>query len=965
MQEHFARQIPPTTLIGRDPELRYWEQLLDRLPAGGGFVEVAGEPGIGKTRLLAEFVSRAVRRGVRVLSGRATEFESDVPFQVYRDALGGRLDDALGPLVPPDAAGPPHGRAGSPELLDVERFRVCQAVGHLLRRIAEDEPTVLVLEDLHWADPRSVELTDHLIRHQLACPLLLVVSHRPRQLRPRLLGTLASGLPGTEVHRLALRPLTAEDCAELVAVVKPRANARDLYLQCGGNPLLLLALTDTDRRPGADQPGADGGFEQPTDRLLGEIAGLRPDAALLAATAAVLGDRFSVDSLHAVSELPLDRVLAAAADLVRRDLLRAVPSTALFSLRHPLLGRTVYEHSDPVWRLGAHRRALAELTDRGALATERATHVERSLSGHDQAAANTLEQAALEVLHTLPQAAAGWLQAALRALPDHPGTGSQRLRLLLTCSQALHTAGRLTESRTLIQEVLRQKPTGPHRGRARAEVVTVCARTERMLGHYPEATAVVEAELAELTAEASPEAVELIREYGATSILRGDYSQAIPVVESALTMARGLGYAVGEAGVLALSGLGQAHLGDTPRAVRELARSAARTDALPDAQLASSPETLTQLGWGELLTERHPEARRHLERGLDLARQGGQSHLLPHLLLGHGFLQLWTGSVAQAGRTAEEASEAARDLGNKDLLGLALALEASCLLWANGAAESGRAVELASRAVHTGPYPSTWWSCVAAGVLAQALLMVGQHSRCSRVLLEAGGGSDLPLVPAGNRPSSYAMLSAAALQGGNRSAARGWAARAECAARAVALPAQYAYAERARAAVLAAQADTEQAALLFDSAVDRFRASGMKVQWAWTLALGAPLQAANGQPARGEAWLREAGELADETGAVRVREQVEAAGRCRSGAGAPAAPGTDLTSLTTRERQITDILTTGARTKEIAGALFLSPRTVETHLARIYRKLGVSSRLALVAALAAQPPGAPAVDHRS
>ncbi|MFJ9522863.1 ATP-binding protein [Kitasatospora sp. NPDC101801] len=950
MRQHHAREIPPTPLIGREPELLYWEGLLDRLPVGGGFVEVAGEPGIGKTRLLAEFVSRAARRGVRVLSGRATEFESDVPFQVYRDALGNRLDEAFGPLGPDSL---PHRPAGSTELLDVERFRVCQAVGGLLQRLAEDEPTVLVLDDLHWADPRSVELTDHLIRHQLTGPFLLLAAHRPRQLPPRLLGTLANGLPGTGVHRLALPALTAEACAELAALVNPRANARDLFLQCGGNPLLLLALTDTDR-----PLGADGRFEQPTDRLLGELAGLGPDSALLAAAAAVLGDRFSVESLHAVSELPPDRVLTAAADLVRRDLLRAVPHTALFRLRHPLLSRTVYDHGDPVWRLGAHRRALAELTDRGALATELATHVERSLSGHDQAAANTLEQAALEVLHTLPQAAAGWLQAALRALPDHPGTGSQRLRLLLTCSQALHTCGRLTESRALIQQVLRQQPTGPDRARARAEVVTVCARTERMLGHYPEATAVIEAELAELTTGASPEAVELIREYGSTSILRGDYAHAIPVVESALTMAQDLGYAVGEAGLLALSGLGQAQLGATRRAVRELARSAARTDALPDAQLASSPETLTQLGWGELLTEHHPEARRHLERGLQLARQGGQGHLLPHLLLGHGFLQLWTGSAERAGRMAEEATEAARDLGNQDLLGLSLALEASCLVWTCGSAEAGRAVELASRAVDTGPYPSTWWSCVAAGVLAQTLLMAGEHSRCGRVLLEAGGGPDLPLVPAGNRASSYAILSAAALQAGNRTAAHGWATRAESAARAVALPSQFAYAERAQAAVFAAHANTEQAARLFDSAVDRFRASGLKGQWAWTLALGAPVQTANGQPERGAAWLHEAGELADETGARRIREQVDATAHTRSEPAPPAAPATPaagLTALTTRERQITEILTTGARTKEIATALFLSPRTVETHLARIYRKLGVTSRLALVAALAAQP----------
>ena len=952
MEHRPARQLPPTPLVGRDTELGYWEKLLDGMPAGGGgFVEVAGEPGIGKTRLLAEFVSRAARRGVRVLSGRATEFESDVPFQVYRNALGDRLSDAFGSLVPQSPA------VGSAELPDAERFRAAQAVRRLLQEVAEDAPTVLMMDDLHWADPGSVELTDHLIRHQVPGPLLLVVAHRPRQLAPRLLGSLANVMPGTAVHRLALRPLTADDCAELIALVTPRADARDLYLQGGGNPLLLLALLHADRCAGADGPGTDGVYEQSSALLLGEIAGLGPDAAVLAAAAAVLGDRFSVDLLHAVSELPVERALAAAADLVRRDLLRAVPASALFGLRHPLLGRIVREHSDPVWRLGAHRRALTELTAQGAPATELAVHVERSLSGRDHAAANTLERAALDVMHTAPQDAARWLQVALRALPEHSGTGAQRLRLLLLGSQALNTSGRLAESRALVQEVLRQTPAGPER--ARAEVVTVCARTERMLGHYPEAAAVIEAELAELTAEASPEAVELIREYGATTILGGNYPATIPVIDRALAMARSLGDAKGEAGVLAVSGLGQAQHGDMARAVRELAQSAAKADALADAQLTLSPETLTQLGWGEVLTERFSDAHRHFERGLDLARRGGQSHLLPHLLLGHGFLYMWIGSLEQAARAAEEASVKAGDLGNRDLYGLALALEASCAMWMCGVAESGRAVEIASRAVHTGPYPTTWWNRVAEGVLAQTLLMAGQHARCSRVLLEAGGGPELSLVPAGNRPSSFAMLSAAALMGGNRSAAARWATRAERAARAVALPAQYAYAERAQAAVAAAHGDVERATHLFGSAADRFRTSGMKVQWAWTLASGARPLAANGQQALAEAWLDEAGELAAETGAFRVREHVDAARLGPAPAGAPATdpkPGrADLASLTARERQIADILTTGVRTKEIAGALFLSPRTVESHIARIYRKLGVASRLALVAALAAQP----------
>src|SRR4051812_3454857 len=162
-------------LVGRNEELQRFDFVLAEVEQGSSAaIELVGEPGIGKSRLLAELGARGDARGHVVLSGRAAEFERDLPFWVFVDALDeyvhgldprflGALDDnvrtELGSVLPSLTA-----LAGGTAAPHDERYRAHQAVRGLLEHLAAFKPLLLVLDDLHWGDSASVELFGALLR---------------------------------------------------------------------------------------------------------------------------------------------------------------------------------------------------------------------------------------------------------------------------------------------------------------------------------------------------------------------------------------------------------------------------------------------------------------------------------------------------------------------------------------------------------------------------------------------------------------------------------------------------------------------------------------------------------------------------------------------------------------------------------------------------------------------------------
>src|SRR3954451_5334520 len=216
-----------THLVGRTSELGSVDRLLSQ--GGGGRpapLELAGGPGIGKTRLLAELAARADARGYLVLSGRAGELELDLPFWVFVDALdeyGHGLDphrlenvedDVRAELatVFPSLAGLATGRTTA---IQHERYRSHRAVCTLLETLAQSQPVVLVLDDVHWADPASVELLGALLHRPPAAQVLVVLAVRPRQMGKRLRVAVERAYRADTIARIELEALSLEEAREL------------------------------------------------------------------------------------------------------------------------------------------------------------------------------------------------------------------------------------------------------------------------------------------------------------------------------------------------------------------------------------------------------------------------------------------------------------------------------------------------------------------------------------------------------------------------------------------------------------------------------------------------------------------------------------------------------------------------------------------------------------------------------
>ena len=310
-----ALRAHPQGLAGRRRELALLEQAVEALSGGSPpVIQISGEPGIGKTRLLVELGALAGRSGQTVLWGRAAEFERQVPFGIFTNALEDHLttiepdrlgqlgEDRLGllsrvfPALPSVQEGGPA--AG---LMDVERYRLHRAMRALLEVMAEAEPLVLVLDDVHWADDGSVELLDHLLRHPPRARLLLALAYRPRQLPVRLGEALTRAVAQGLAESLDVGPLTPAEADDLLPTGIPGTTRQELYRASGGNPFYLDALV----RGGAGHTGgavAESRLEPDGDvpaqvraALAAELAALTPAQLVVAQAAAVAGEVFEGD----------------------------------------------------------------------------------------------------------------------------------------------------------------------------------------------------------------------------------------------------------------------------------------------------------------------------------------------------------------------------------------------------------------------------------------------------------------------------------------------------------------------------------------------------------------------------------------------------------------------------------------------------------------------------------------------
>lgn len=960
-------------LLGRSVELARFDALLDRAAGdargtarGEEFrdsgrsrlVDITGEAGIGKSRLLGEVCARARRHGMTVLRGRATEYERRVPFQVFTDALAHLDPHALDGFQETEAVAPLLQRSGA-----VDRFGLHRSTAVLLARLAAPSGLLLALDDLHWADPASLELLDHLVRHPVHAPVVLAVTRRDRQSPESLAARLTRGLDTGTVVRLGLRPLSAHDCAELAGPGLPPAETAALYAASEGNPFYFLTLLQAHHEGTTPESSAPPGLGT---LLLDELTMLAPSRRGIAEAVAVLGEHATPAMVSRVTGRSGTAFTDDVHALTRRDLLRSAPQ-GLLTLRHPVVRTLVHESTPFLRRVEIHRLAAQELARVGASAAERAHHVEQSLTAWDPAAVAVLDEAAARTARTAPASCAHWLDVALRHLPDTPEHAARRRELVLRRARALAACGGLRESRDLLQELIatpQRSPGGPTTGEdqdLRVRAVVLCALVERHLGRSTEAVALLRRELAR--GPAPGHVVRLGLELGSAAPLDSDtsYAQVRTEVEAALAAARSTGAEVAEAGVLAVAALGEAYEGNMTAAHRLARQAAALVDSLPDNDLTALCEPLARLGWAEAFLEHYPDAERHAERGLDIARRSGQLYVVPHLLLCLSHVRVQTCRVSSALELADQAEDIARGIGSDQLLAFVLASKAAALV-ALCPPGDPRPLAVAEEAVAAAGNGVDWWASTAWCIYGWAALMAGDPVRARDAMLQAGG-PELQRIQPSMRPLYLEILVTSALLTGMSEEARGWAERARKEAEQLGLPMQRASALRSAAHLPLAQGDTAAAADLFAEAAAESARCGAVFWEAHSLLLGAPLEAAAGR-GRGatHAWLR-GRRLAEAGGSGMLVGLADATRPPGGGSEAPyGSPGrTELTerlaTLTARELEIAELVAQGLTSQAIADRLYVSRRTVETHVSRIFRKTGVSSRTALATLMARRRTG--------
>jgi DNA-binding SARP family transcriptional activator len=472
---------PSGPFVGRERELKELLPVIEQALSGsGGVVLIAGEPGIGKSRLAEALGEHARRLGGRMIVGRCWEAGGAPAYwpwtQALRAFLRGKDPDQVRSWVGP---GGPELAAMLPELRELlpdmpappasdsggARFRLLESFASFLRSAASAEPLAIVLDDLHAADASSVLLLRFVAEEIAGAPVLVVGCYRDTEAGPALAQALPELARAATVRRVSLGGLSLPDTSRLLELIAGHPPSPELatkvYEETDGNPLFAgevgRLLASESRLEEADRLPVPEGVREAIGRRLQAM----PDRCTHVLTlASVLGREFDLDALERVSGLEQDELFAALEDAIAARLVGELPDGgARLRFAHMLIRDAVYKGLPATRRLRLHRavgEALEELyaanlephaaelahhyLQAGAAGVEKAIH-------HAQAAGDRASsQLAFEE-------AARHYRSALRVL-ETPGAGDERTRcdLLLALGDVLHRAG----SGQQAKEVLRR-----------------------------------------------------------------------------------------------------------------------------------------------------------------------------------------------------------------------------------------------------------------------------------------------------------------------------------------------------------------------------------------------------------------------------------------------------------------------------------------------------------------------------
>ena len=949
--DHFA---------GRGPELQQLDDALDGLGNGGArAIEVVGAAGIGKTRLLAELAAHADARGHIVLRGSGADLERDLAFWVFVDALDeyiesveprrlDNLDDEIRAELAhvfPSLAGLARGAGIG---VQDERYRVNRAVRELLERLAATKPLVLILDDVHWADPASVDLALSLLHRPPAAKVLIVLGARPNQGPPRLISGLQRALRDGELARIELGPLTSDEAATMLGRERSDEQVSALYEESGGNPFYLDQLARSSGKEIAASTGVVSVSEVEVPPLV--VAAMTEELALLSDEvrrvfdgASVAGDPFEPELAAAAADVTEQRAMEAIDELLRRDLVRTTSVPRRFRFRHPIVRRAVYEAAPGAWRIGAHQRTARALADRGAGPGALAHHIDISAKVGDERAIATLTQAGRESAERAPATAARWFTGALRLLPD-TAAADQHVDLLLANATSLAATGRFADAHAALRESLALVPGGASALRVR--LLSWCARVEHLLGLHDEAHARLAAGLDGLPDAAGPEAVALMLELAADALYRLEYESGQEWARRAVAAARPLGDQALIAAALATLTRALAWGGEPQHGEEVWAEAAPLLDAMADEDLARRLDAAVDLAASEIYLDRFVEAAAHAERALAVGRATGQGQLFPGVYATLGVAWCMAGRLAEATELLEAATEAARLSGNPPALAWALFCRAFVAVPAGdiktAVAAGQESLDVAKDA------GQDVIAARAAAVLAVALLDDGHPARAADVLASSTG-ENFASIPDVWRAYLLELMTRCWLTLGRRDEAEHAAAGAQASAATIGLRSATAMAYRATAAVAVDAGDAATGAKQALAAADLSDDVGTPIEAGLARTIAGRALAQLGEKDRAIEQLQAAVAELERCGASRYRDAAERELRRlgqhihrRTRPGDPNQTG--VASLTERELQIARLIVDRKTNGEIAGELFLSKKTIESHIRNMFRKLDVSSR---------------------
>jgi DNA-binding CsgD family transcriptional regulator len=907
-------------LVGREPDCARIDDLLDRARGGrSGTLVLRGETGMGKTALLDYAADRA--EGMTVVRAIGVEYEAELEFSGLLELMRPLLDH-LGE-IPAQHAEALQSALGLGEAKPYDRFTICAATLSLIAAAAEAKPLLILVDDAHWLDAATDDALLFSAKRLVADSVAIVLTVRDD-------GEHTFDAPALEQHDLGT--LGPEDAALVLAgdegrVVAPEV-ARRLSEATQGNPLALVELGSSlsaEQLAGREElpdpvpagPTLERAFAWRSEAL-------PPDSrrALVVAAVSMSDD---VETIAAALEsLDLDRSAlepAEDADLLSLD--------GELRFRHPLVRSAVFHSAPPSERREAHR-ALAEAL-RGHGDTERlAWHLAGAAIGVDEEAAVALEEAARKARERSGYAAAA---AALERAANLTADEDARPHRLFAAADAAFSAGRSESALALLTEPLAQKDP-----RLRAAGLRLQGRIEYLAGRPRQAGAVL-VEASRLLEDIDRAlAAEICTEACSAQLGVADPRAMLAAAERAEALAEGLDDRSLRDLVTLTRGWVLCYVGRSDEGVPLLEETVGIAEC---ADL--DPLGLMRISGALEWLDRSTDAYRHASNDVAQARADGAVGLLPYLL----YQQAW--HATRAGLLSEGFAAASEALGLARELGLWLPRLQSLLVLSAITARRGSEDECRAFVDEVrGPLEERelvgyeMWLGHSLGLLAVGL------SRPDEAITE--------LTEAAKRLDRFGIHSRAIVPHAELAELHARAGNAEQAAGALAdheasyepqSPVGRATAARARA-LLAADDDFERA---FEDVFAHHEKSDDRWQLARTrLAYGERLRrAGRKQDAREQ--LREALEAFERHGADAWVERTRAELRA-SGETLRRRKSWEEEELTPQELQIALHVARGMTNREVGAALFLSHKTVEFHLGRVYRKLDMHSRAELISRFA-------------